>query len=47
MQVGHLRVTVTPEQVTVDFVRAYLPPDEKPGQQNGQVDYTYVIASER
>jgi hypothetical protein len=34
---GHLRVTVSPEQVTVDYVRSYL--DEK----NGQVDYSYTI----
>jgi phosphodiesterase/alkaline phosphatase D-like protein len=40
---GHLCVTVAPEQVTVEYVRAYLPRDEKPGQQNGQVDYTYSI----
>jgi hypothetical protein len=40
---GHLCVTVAPEQVTVEYVRAYLPKDEKPGQQNGQVDYSYTI----
>jgi hypothetical protein len=40
---GHLLVTVEPGKVTVDYVRAYLPQDEKPGQQNGQVDFTYVI----
>jgi hypothetical protein len=40
---GHLCVTVTPEQVIVDYVRSYLPQDEKPGQKNGQVDYSYAI----
>jgi hypothetical protein len=40
---GHLRVTVAPEQVKVEYIRAYLPQDEKPNQQNGQVDYTYLI----
>jgi hypothetical protein len=40
---GHLRVTVTPSGVTVDYVRAYLPQDEKSGQQNRQVDYSYTI----
>jgi hypothetical protein len=40
---GHLRVTVTPDQVTVEYVRAYLPQDEKPGQQNRQVDHSYTI----
>lgn len=33
---GHLCVTVTPEQVTVDFIHAYL-------SQNGQVNYTYTL----
>ena len=41
---GHLRVTVTPAQVTVDYVRAYLPADEKTDQLNAQIDYTYSIA---
>jgi hypothetical protein len=40
---GHLRVTVTSSQVTVEYVRAYLPQDEKSGQQNRQVDYSYII----
>jgi hypothetical protein len=40
---GHLRVTVTPDQVIVDYVRAYLPQDERPGQQNSEVDYSYAI----
>ena len=40
---GHLRVTVTSEQVTVAYVRAYLAKDEQPDQQNGQVGYTYTI----
>ncbi len=35
---GHLRLKVTSAQVTVEFVRAYLP-----GQQNGQVVYSYTI----
>ncbi len=42
---GHLRVTVSPQQVTVAYVRAYLPQDEKPGQINGQVDNPYLIFS--
>jgi hypothetical protein len=38
---GHIRVTVSPSQVTVDYVRAYLS-----GQgTNGQVAYTYTIAA--
>jgi hypothetical protein len=41
---GHLRVTVSPEQVTVEYVRAYLAKDEKQGQQNGQIDARYTIS---
>jgi hypothetical protein len=40
---GHLRVTVTPQQVTVDYIRSFLPQDESATQQNGQTDYTYSI----
>jgi hypothetical protein len=40
---GHLRVTVSPDQVTVEYVRAYLPKDEKQGQLNRQVDAKYTI----
>jgi hypothetical protein len=40
---GHLRVTVSPNQATVEYVRAYLPKDEKEDQQNGQVDAKYTI----
>lgn len=35
---GHLRVMISPERVTVDFVRASLSP-----QENGQIAYSYVI----
>ena len=41
---GHLRVTVTPEQATVEYVRAYLPQDENPSQKNGQVAHTYSLS---
>jgi hypothetical protein len=40
---GHLRVTVTANQVTVDYVRAYLPQDENSSQKNGMVSYSYTI----
>jgi hypothetical protein len=36
---GHLRVTVSPEQVLVQYVRAYLPGDGP----NGAVAYTYAV----
>ena len=38
---GHLRVTVSSSQVTVDYVRAYLS-----GGANGQVAYTYTIMAD-
>ncbi len=44
---GHLRVTVAPFQVTVEYVQAYLPQDEKIGQQNGQVEYVYLTIQKR
>ena len=37
---GHLRITVSPGQATVDYVRAYLPG----GGTNGEVSYSYSIA---
>jgi len=40
---GTLRILVSPVEVTVEYVRAYLPGDEKPGQQNGQVSNQYNL----
>jgi hypothetical protein len=40
---GHLRIRVTPAGVSVAYVRALLPEDEKPGQVNGQVEVEYTI----
>lgn len=40
---GYLRVTVKPDDVVVEYVRTYLPQDEKSGQENGQVDCSYEI----
>ena len=39
---GHLRVTVSPSQVTVDYVRAFLPGDSI----NGKIGYSYTINSD-
>ncbi|MBU0641185.1 MAG: metallophosphoesterase [Planctomycetes bacterium] len=36
---GHLRVAVSPAQVTVDYIRAYLPGDGP----NGEVAYSYTV----
>jgi Calcineurin-like phosphoesterase len=40
---GHLRVTVSPEQVKVDYVRAYLPQDETDRNKTGDVAHSYTI----
>jgi hypothetical protein len=40
---GHLRVTVSPEQVKVDYVRCYLAKDESDRQKTGDVAYSYAI----
>jgi hypothetical protein len=39
---GHLRVTVSPDVATVDYVRAYLPG----GGTNGEISYSYTIPAE-
>jgi hypothetical protein len=39
---GHIRITVSPDEVTVDYVRAYLPGDGT----NGEVAYTYTIMAD-
>jgi hypothetical protein len=38
---GHLRVTVAPDGVRVEYVRAFLPGDESSSQKNGAVAYSY------
>lgn len=40
---GYLRVTVKPDEVTFEYIRTYLPQDEKSGQANGQVDFSYSV----
>lgn len=43
---GHIRVTVNPDCVTVDYVRAYLPKDTVGGKhRNNEVAYTYTVGS--
>jgi hypothetical protein len=41
---GHLRVTVTPNGVRVEYVRSYLPQEENASQKNGMVEYMYAIS---
>ena len=40
---GHLRVTVSPAEVKVDYVRCYLPKDETAAQKTGDIAHSYTI----
>lgn len=40
---GHLRVSVHPQEVTVEYVRAYLPADENGSRKNGAVSASYRL----
>jgi hypothetical protein len=40
---GHLRVTVSPEAVRVDYVRSFLPADEGPGKKTGDFAHSYTL----
>jgi len=42
---GHMRVTVAPAGVTVDYVRTYLPANEDATHHNKDVSATYFISS--
>ncbi len=40
---GYARVSVSPSEVKVEYVRMYLPSDEGPGRVSGTVAYSYTI----
>ena len=40
---GYLNVTVSPEQVMVDYIRSYLPEHEVDGARHGETAYTYTL----
>jgi len=40
---GHVRVTVSPDQVTVDYIRSYLPKDETEQHKNEEIACHYTI----
>jgi hypothetical protein len=40
---GHLRVTVSPDQVKVDYIRSCLPKDETDQHKNGEAAYSYTV----
>jgi len=42
---GHLRVTVSPQDVRVDYIRAYLRKDETPEHKNGELAFSYTVES--
>ena len=42
---GHLRVTVSPAEVRVEYVRAWLPKDETAQRRNAQVDDSWTVAA--
>lgn len=44
---GHLRVSVTPAQATVDYVRSYLPDEEEGILKNAGVLHSYTIKANR
>jgi len=40
---GYTRVTVSPDEVQVDYVRTYLPEDETPEHPSGEVAHSYTV----
>ena len=40
---GHLRVSVSPEQVKVDYIRSFLPKDETTQRKTGDIAHSYTI----
>ena len=40
---GHLRITVSPASVRVDYIRSFLPKDENPKQKDGMVAFSYTV----
>jgi hypothetical protein len=41
---GHLRISVAPDKVKVEYVRAYRPEDENASRHNGDVSDSYTLA---
>jgi hypothetical protein len=44
---GHIRVTVSNDAVTVDYIRTYLPGEAPSGHNNGEVAYSYTITVQK
>ncbi len=43
---GYLRVTVSPDGVTVDYIRTFLPGAEPEGHRNGETAYSYTVGKD-
>lgn len=43
---GHVRVTVSAKNVTVDYVKSYLPDKETASENNGMVAYSYTVVGD-
>jgi phosphodiesterase/alkaline phosphatase D-like protein len=44
---GHVRATVSSYGIKVDYIRAFLPEDEKDGHVNGEVAFSYTVPTKR
>jgi DNA repair exonuclease SbcCD nuclease subunit len=42
---GYVRVTVSPENVKLDYIRTYLPSEEAGTKKNGEVAYSFTVQS--
>lgn len=42
---GYLKVSVSPENVQIDYIRTYLPSEENATRKNGEVAYSYTLKS--
>ncbi len=42
---GYLKVSVSPENVQIDYIRTYLPSEENASRKNGEVAYSYTLKS--
>lgn len=40
---GYVRVKVSPTGVTVEYIRSFLPQDEKDGQTDGEIAFSYTV----
>jgi hypothetical protein len=42
---GYLKVSVSPENVKIDYIRTYLPSEENATLKNGEIAYSYTVKS--